>query len=301
MESHRILVTGSSGFLGRYVVDELAHAGHEVTGFDLVEPRFPIASFLKGDFTKRTELEPALRGMSAVCHLGGVGDVYLAEKDPNLAIRANVFGTMVVCDASVDFGIEKLVYASTWEVYGKPVRTPVDEKHPCNPAAAYSISKLAGELFVRRTDGKNGLETVSLRLGTAYGHHMRESAVISRFIRLGIEQRPLTIFGDGRQFRQFTHAEDIGRGFVTAVSKPTTDQVYNILSDEAITLLDLARLIANQYGSTIVFENARPSEPPAVHISVEKAKRELGWRTRVGFKDGLRGIIEAYESVRANK
>src|SRR5207249_384433 len=171
----------------------------------------------------------ALRGINVVCHLGGVGDVYLSERDPALSFRANSFGTKVVCDGSVDARVEKLVYASTWEVYGKPYSKSIDETHPCNPESAYSISKLAGELFVRAADGLNGMNSLVLRLGTAYGPQMRESTVISSFIRLAINHRPLTIFGDGTQFRQFTNVDDIGRGFEMAVSKSAASQVYNML------------------------------------------------------------------------
>ena len=174
METFRTLVTGCSGFLGRHVVVALRAAGHEVTGFDFVEPAYPIDGFKKGDITSRPDFESALRGITAVCHLAGVGDVYLANSDPALAFRANAFGSKVVCDASVDTKVEKLVYASTWEVYGKPSANPIDETHPCNPESPYSISKLAGELFVRQANDMEGMKTISLRLGTAYGPASRK-------------------------------------------------------------------------------------------------------------------------------
>src|SRR3989442_15811214 len=121
MESHRVLVTGCSGFLGRYVVNELHRAGHEVVGFDMMEPTFAIAQYRKGDFTSRSDLDDALQGINAVCHLGGIGDVYLAERDPALAFHANAFGTKTLCDACDSQRVDELIYASSWEVYGKPV------------------------------------------------------------------------------------------------------------------------------------------------------------------------------------
>src|SRR2546430_7233779 len=102
METYRVLVTGCSGFLGRYVVAELHNSGHEVVGFDLVKPTYPIPNYQKGDFTSRRDLDEALPGVDVVCHLGGVGDVYLADKDPSLAFRANSFGTKVLCDSCTD-------------------------------------------------------------------------------------------------------------------------------------------------------------------------------------------------------
>src|SRR5207249_8433347 len=209
METCRILVTGCSGFLGRHLVDALARGGYEVAGFDLVEPTYRIKDFIKGDLASAREVDGAVRGADAVCHLGGVGDVYLAESEPALALRANAFGTKVICDACKSAGVRKVLYASTWEVYGKPQTELLYESHACNPESAYSISKLAGELFVRQLRASSRLDAVALRLGTAYGRWMRNSAVISRFLDRAKRGEALTIFGDGRQFRQFTHTTDI--------------------------------------------------------------------------------------------
>jgi len=301
MESHRVLVTGCSGFLGRYVVQHLTLAGHEVVGFDLLEPKYPIDNFFKGDLTDKADLERVLDKASVVCHLGGIGDVYLAEKNPALAFRANALGSKVLADVCAERQIEKLVYASTWEVYGKSNQNPIDETHPCNPKTTYSISKLAGELFIRGADGLGGMRAIVLRLGTAYGPLMRESTVISRFIRRGIEHKPLTILGDGTQFRQFTHADDIARGFELVVSSSAPSQVYNMLSDEAITLFDLATQIARHFGTTIDQGSPRLSEPPSVHVRVDKAWTEFGWRSSVRFADGLQALIDAPEEVGAKR
>ncbi len=158
-QTHRVLLTGCSGFLGPFVIDELVAAGHEVVGFDLLTPANKTDPFIRGDFTSKRDLVRALTGITAVCHLGGVGDVYLAERRGAAALRTNAYGTKIVCDACMDSGVETLVYASTWEVYGKPHANPVSETHPCNPESLYSISKLAGELFVRRAGAINGMTT----------------------------------------------------------------------------------------------------------------------------------------------
>src|SRR5438093_6040207 len=108
METHRVVVTGCSGFLGRYVVKELTLQGHEIVGFDLVQPSYQINEFKKGDFTDKDVSLDAIRGASVVCHLGGIGDVYLADSDPALAFKANAFGTMAICDAARKLGVSKL-------------------------------------------------------------------------------------------------------------------------------------------------------------------------------------------------
>ena len=296
MESHRVLVTGCSGFLGRYVVNELHRAGHEVVGFDIMEPTFAIAQYRKGDFTSRSDLDDALQGINAVCHLGGIGDVYLAERDPALAFHANAFGTKTLCDACDSQRVDELIYASSWEVYGKPVMNLIDEAHPCNPESPYSISKLAGELFVRQFGSATSLKTVSLRLGTAYGPAMRETAVISRFIALAGTKKPLQVHGDGRQYRQFTHANDIAHSFMLALHTSPPEPVYNIVSDERIAIGDLAQLIAKRFDVPIEFHPARHSEPPSALISSDKAKRDLNWRRSISFAEGLEELLRAAAS-----
>jgi len=296
-ETYRVLVTGSSGFLGPYVTDELTKAGHEVAGFELAQPRLPVASFFKGDFTVKPELMPVLRGIDVVCHLGGIGDVYLAEQDPSRAFLVNAFGTKVVCDACVDSCIEKLVYASTWEVYGKPISAPIDEEHPCNPESSYSISKLAGELFVRSADDQHGIDTIVLRLGTAYGPSMRKSTVISRFIHQSMTGSPLTINGDGSQFRQFTHAVDMGRAFVAALRHSPPRQIYNIVSEESVTMLELAHLISKESEERIEFLPSRQHEPASAQVSSMKALKNLHWKQTIRFEDGLKNLITAINST----
>ncbi len=291
METYRVLVTGCSGFLGRSVVAQLNKDGHDVVGFDLVEPSYRIATYQKGDFTSVADLRAALQGINGVCHLGGIGDVYVAEGNPALAFRANAFGTKVLCDECLRSRVERLVYASTWEVYGKPQTDTIDEAHPCNPESAYSISKLAGELFVRRAGTDEPLKTVSLRLGTAYGPRMRDTAVIASFARRAANRKPIQIYGDGGQFRQFTHAEDIARGFSLALRARTPDLIYNMVSDERVTIADLAGIIARRFDVPIEHQQMRAAEPPSALISSAKARRDLGWSRTIKFTDGLDGFL----------
>lgn len=293
METQRVVVTGCSGFLGRYVVKDLTRKGHEVVGFDIVQPNYPIPAFKKGDFTKKDVALNAIRGASVVCHLGGVGDVYLADSDPVLAFKANAYGTKVICDVSRDLAVAKLVYASTWEVYGSPQRIPVDEMHPCSPESPYSISKLAGELFVRHLRASQAVESIALRLGTAYGEGMRETAVIARFLTRARQGKALSIHGNGDQYRQFTHADDIANAFSLVVGSPTSSGIFNIIAEQKTTIVDLARLIAARFEVSLEFEKSRVADPPSALITSRLAKQELGWVPNVLFVDGIQRLIEA--------
>ena len=125
---------------------------------------------------------------------------------------------------------------------------------------------------------------------------MRETAVISRFIALAGSREPLQVHGDGKQYRQFTHAIDIAHSFMLALRASPPESVYNIVSDERIAIGDLAQLVAKRFDVPIVFHPARRSEPPSALISSEKAKRDLSWRRSISFADGLEELLRGAKS-----
>lgn len=291
METQRIVVTGASGFIGSHVLERLVADGHDVVGLDLQHPRQTVARFVEGDFTRFEHIRPIVEKADAVCHIGGIGDVYLAERDPELAFRVNANGTLVVAQACQEAHVGALIYASTWEVYGKARYEPVDEDHPCAPESPYSISKLAGDLTVQACGSRSEIKTLVLRLGTAYGRNMRETSVIRRFIERGRAGKGLVVFGKGSQFRQFTHTSDIARAFSLAVSRSIGSEVLNIVADEKTTLANLAHLVSKKFGTSVTYQDARKSEPPSILVSSAKAKQLLGWGQLVPFAKGLEELI----------
>jgi UDP-glucose 4-epimerase len=172
----RVLVTGGAGFLGPHIVKSLEQNGHEVVVFDIKEP-LTKGEFIAGDLASLDDCIRATRAIDSICHLGGIGDVYLAFEKPYLAASINVQGTANLMEAALRNRVGKVVYASTWEVYGEPRYEPIDEKHPTNPDHPYNITKLAGEHMALAYDHLKGARAVALRLGTAYGQGMRPNSV----------------------------------------------------------------------------------------------------------------------------
>ncbi len=164
----KVLVTGAAGFLGRHVARRLRDVGWAVTGFDVSSYEETGIEFIQGDLTEANSIGQAVNGMDAVAHIGAIGDVYLAGDQPALAAQVNVVGTANVVEAALQHGA-RVVYASTWEVYGEPISEPIDETHPTIPDHPYSITKLAGESLVIAAAHLRGLSAMALRLGTAYG------------------------------------------------------------------------------------------------------------------------------------
>ncbi len=286
------MVTGAAGFIGKHVAHHLAEVGYEVLCLDLnLVEDLPSVT---GDFRRAEDLAP-MRECEAVCHIGAIGDVYVAAEDPILAYETNVIGTQRVVEAANEYGLERLIYASTWEVCGEPQYQPLDERHPTNPDHPYNISKLAGELAVRSE--LNEVPSVALRLGTAYGPGMRENAVIPLFMKLGLQGKGITIQGKGVQFRQFTNVADIARAFQLAMENGPERGVYNIVAPEKVTILELAQLVQQQIPDMeISFAPARAGDVPPAEVTSEKARRELGWVAQVAFADGFAELFEEMES-----
>ncbi len=285
----KVLVTGGSGFVGSYVVQALLQSGHEPLIFDRVPPAQ--GSFFEGDLTCRKDIMEAASGVEAICHLGAVGDVYLALEDPARAATMNVVGTAQVMEAALKHKLRKVIYASTWEVYGHPLWQPIDEEHPCSPDHPYNITKYSGERLALSYDALKGVPVIALRLGTAYGLGMRPNAVFSQFLRQAHMGCSITIQGDGHQARQFTHGRDIGRAFVAALEAQHNGRVYNIVARENISIRQLAWMIAEQLPTQIIYTPARVGDVLPALISSSRAEEELNWRSQVSFVEGLRELI----------
>lgn len=299
-----VVVTGGSGFLGSHVAVELMRRGHEVSIFDINPPPPEVLSgpgcrFIPGDLTDLDSVTKGLSGAHAICHLGGVGDVYLAAREPYTAAVLNAAGTAHVAEAALKHGARKLVYASTWEVYGEPHYEPLDEKHPCNPDHPYNITKYSGELLALSYDRLKGLPVLALRLGTSFGARMRPNSVFSIFINRALNGEPITIQGSGAQSRQFTHARDIARAFAMAVESEVHGLAINTVSEESTSIRKLAELVQRRLPTVVEYKPARAGDISPARVSSQKAKQLLGWEAQVTFQDGLDELIAAARSVPA--
>lgn len=288
----RVLVTGAAGSVAPHVAMAFEEQGHEAVRTDLRSDEDGV--IVPSDLTSLGSLLEVTLGIDVVCHLGGVGDVYLAFNEPYTAAAANVLGTANLSEACLRNKVRKVIYASTWEVYGEPKYQPLDEEHPCDPDHPYNITKLGGERLVMAFDRLKGLPGVALRLGTAYGPGMRPNSVFSIFINRAMQGQPITIKGTGQQSRQFTHVADIARAFVLAAESDIHGEAFNIVAEEDITIRQLAEMVVRELPTQIVHEEARVGDVPPAKVSSEKAKLILGWKPQVRFDEGLRSLIQWY-------
>jgi UDP-glucose 4-epimerase len=285
----KVLVTGGAGFLGSHVLEELIDRGHNAVCFDLQPSSF--CGSVVGDLLSMDDLVSATKDVDAVCHLGAIGDVYLAFEKPHLAAAVNATGTANLMEACLANGVSKVVYASTWEVYGPPKYEPLDEAHPCNPDHPYNVTKLAGEQIAMAYDRLKGVPVIALRLGTSFGTRMRGNSVFSIFIKKALAHDPITIQGTGEQARQFVHARDAAKAFAIAMESSVRAESFNIAPSRSVSIKELAEMIARRIPTDVTFAPARAGDIHPAKVSAEKASSVLGWKPIVNFEDGLAEII----------
>lgn len=282
----RVVVTGAAGFLGRHVAKSFHDDGWTVRGFDLEAVDLGTVETVVGNLTELDSVLAATEGADVIAHVGAIGDVYLAGEQPGLAAEVNVLGSSNVAVAAERHGA-RVIYASTWEVYGEPEYQPIDEDHPTRPDHPYNITKLAGESLLLAAGKLRGIEVIALRLGTAYGSGIRPNSVFRIFLDRARLGEPLTIQGDGSQGRQFTHATDIARAFLLASTADSRNTVLNIVAPEMISIKELAEHVIARHPTEVSFGPSRPGDVPPALVSAQRALDVLGWKAEIPFAEGF--------------
>jgi UDP-glucose 4-epimerase len=230
--------------------------------------------------------------------------------DPLLDLDMNCAGHLRVLEACRQFNRRaKLVFASSRFVYGAIDYVPVDEAHPFNCLSIYGIHKLAGEKYYRFYYDAHGMDTVSLRIANPYGprQQMKHSkyGIVNWFIRLALEGKPLTVFGEGLQQRDYIFNEDLAQAFLEVALTPgTAGEVYNVGSGTGTPFIDMARLVAEVVPGTQVVQVEWPAERYFVETghyisNLEKITAATAWRPRTPLKEGIARTVAFYRENRA--
>ncbi|MBI3636421.1 MAG: NAD-dependent epimerase/dehydratase family protein [Candidatus Rokubacteria bacterium] len=294
----KVLVTGGSGFIGSHVVDKLRERGIQVRIFDMVSPPTgPGIEFYHGSLLDLDALRMSLAGIDAVYHLAAVADVKDVFEEPHYSEAINVRGTMNVLEAVRRSSVRRVIYGSTTWVYSDVKGAVVDEGTPLHaPSHLYTATKIASEYYCQSYAKLYGLECTILRYGIPYGPRARDGAVIPIFVNKALRGEPLTLAGDGSQYRRFVYVEDLAEGNVLALKSIAKNKIYNLDGIEQITIRRIAETIEKIIGNVkIEYVAGRPGDFGGKDVSSERAKRELGWEPRTGFDEGLRRYIEWFK------
>jgi UDP-glucose 4-epimerase len=300
------MVTGGAGFIGSHVVDKLRDQGHEAVIYDRRPSPWHDAESVDtviGSITDIAALQVALADCDAVAHLAAVADVSDVHAEPSDAEEINARGTAAVLEAARRAGVKRVVYASTIWVYSDTEDVTVSETTLLPPPAhLYTATKLAGELYCRSYQELYGVNYTILRFGIPYGPRAREAAVVPAFVNKAFAGEPLTLAGDGLQSRRFVYVEDLAEGVVAGLGQIAENRVYNLSSDEDVTIKQIAEVVQEIVGNTeIVYGPARPGDLGSKIVLSDRAHEELGWTAATPFPEGVRRYVEWRREQAAKK
>jgi UDP-glucose 4-epimerase len=305
-----IIVTGGAGFIGSELVRQLTADESHVVVIDnltngkrenLVEVQGRI-TLLEYDIRDVSAYAPILRDAAIVYHLACLG-VRHSVHSPLENHDVNASGTLRLLEASRASGVPKFVYVSSSEVYGSAQRVPMTEDHPTFPSTVYGGSKLAGEAYTRAYHRTYGFPTVVVRPFNTYGprsHHEGDSGeVIPKFMLRCLAGKPMVVFGDGTQTRDFTYVSDSARGIILAATTAAAiGRTLNLGSGFELSMNELARTIAeitNTPDAEIVHEEARPGDVLRLCADMSHAKTLLGYAPQVRLEQGLAQLLDWYK------
>jgi nucleoside-diphosphate-sugar epimerase len=302
------LVTGGAGFIGSNIVKELLVRGEQVRVLDNFstgkrENLFPFKEnpdleVFEGDLRSFHIVRDAVKGVDYVLHQGALPSVPRSVKDPITSNDVNINGTLNVLEASKEFGVRRVIFASSSSVYGNNEAMPKMETMPVAPLSPYALTKYTGERYCQIYYQLYGLETVALRYFNVFGPNQdptsQYSAVIPKFIKMMKEGKRPVIYGDGTQSRDFTYVSNNVEANILACKAPgVAGEVFNIACGVRYTLNELVDSINQLIGKNIepIFQKERPGDVKHSLAGIEKAQNILGFGVVKQFSEGLKMII----------
>jgi UDP-glucose 4-epimerase len=302
------MVTGGAGFIGSNIVDELARGDHRIsivdnlsTGkHDNVSYR---ANFYDIDICHERETEKAFRDEmpDVVIHNAAQIDVRKSVADPRSDAGINIVGSLNILDLCRRYGVKKIIFASSGgTIYGECGEEAPDENYPGNPISPYGIAKFSFEFYIKFYHLVYGLNYTILRYGNVYGPRqdpLGEAGVIAIFAKKMIDNESVTVFGDGKQMRDYVFVEDVVAANIKALTMGD-NQTINIGTQKLVSVLDLIEIMSEITGckKEPIFKPKRQGEILRSFLNCQKAKTELDWTAQVDIKTGIQKTIRFFES-----
>jgi UDP-glucose 4-epimerase len=306
----KVLVTGGAGFIGSHVCDAFVRAGHEVIALD------NLSSGKKENLDPRVRLEVAdIRSPEAaqlvrserpqaLLHLAAQMDVRRSVEDPRFDADANILGFLNLLEAARTSGVQKVVFSSTGgAIYGEQDVFPAPESHATRPISPYGVSKASGELYLNYYKAQYGMKYVALRYSNVYGPRQNphgEAGVVSIFCTRLLGGQDCTIYGEGKQTRDFVYVEDVARANLLAAEADYSGPI-NIGTGVETDINQLFSLLAKGAGVTKPAGHApgRPGEQMRSCIDNTRAREVLGWKPTVDLAEGTQRTVSYFRQKAA--
>jgi UDP-glucose 4-epimerase len=301
------VVTGGAGFIGSHMVDALLAHGYRVRVLDnlvggreanLVQHRNdPRLSIARQDIRHVDANDALFKGVDAVIHFAGIGDIVPSIERPTAYMDTNVQGTVRVLEGARTAGVRKFIYAASSSCYGL-ADVPTREDHPIRPEHPYALSKYQGEMAVMHWHRVYRLPANSIRIFNAYGPRVRTTgaygAVFGVFFKQKLAGKPFTVIGDGTQRRDFVYVTDVAAAFLKAAESGFSGRVWNLGAGDPQSVNRLVELL----GGPVIRIPERPGEPDCTWADIGSIKHDLGWKPTVPFDQGVRRMMEDIEHWR---
>jgi UDP-glucose 4-epimerase len=311
MTFDRAVVTGGAGFIGSHLTDYLIEKNIEVTVLDNLsngsksnlDRSDTNLRIVKVDVCDQKQIEPFIRQADIVFDMAAIVGVELATRLPVEVLNTNIESIKSILGASLNSNVKKIVFASSSEVYGNSMTSPLKEDLPLSPISHYGISKIVGESYLDAFWEKYGLDSSIIRYFNVYGPRQSTtplSYVVPSFIYQALHQEPLKIYGSGKQTRDYTYISDAVEGtYLVAERGKGQATPYNISTNIETSLTDLAKLVCDTLGieCNISSVGKRKFDISSRCGDFSKAKKEVGYLPKIELKEGLRRTVEYYRNL----
>jgi dTDP-glucose 4,6-dehydratase len=307
----KILVTGGAGFIGsnfiRYVLglgqkyaavnyDKLTYAGNLANLESIAaDPKY---QFVKGDICDASAVEAAMTGCDAIVHFAAESHVDRSIYEPAASIETNVKGTFVLLQVARKLNVARFVHISTDEVYGDMAPGAfANEDSPLQPSSPYSASKAGSDLLVRSYVRTYGFPALITRSSNNYGPFQFPEKFLPLMITNALDDKPLPIYGDGKQQRDWLHVEDNCRGILAVLERGRIGEVYNIGGldvEENLTMAHRLLRLTGKPETLLSYVKDRPGHDRRYALKCDKMERDLGWKPAIPLDEGLRQTIDWY-------
>lgn len=304
----KTLVTGGAGFIASHLSDRLIEAGHEVSIVDDLSTGKRANLPTQAKFYEVDIRDSALADVfqterpEVVFHHAAHADVTRSVRDPQYDASVNILGSLNLLECCRNYEVGKFIYANTGgALYGEPKYTPADESHPIAPVSPYGVSKRTVEHYLHVYSVNHGLAYISLRYPNVYGPRQDphgEAGVVAIFaLKMLTGEQPI-IFGDGSKTRDYCFVGDIVEANILALNTDRSG-IYNLGRGIEVTDLEVFEAVRAAVGSKIepVYTEIRPGEVEHVALDASKIERELGWKWKMDFADGVSASVEYYRSA----